>query len=189
MAGPSDGPLNDPDAFVGLAGRVGFTPRVLMIVAPYYADIADALVSGATTELEKAGAEIERVDVPGALEIPQALQIVLDGEEGFTIDAAVAIGCVIRGETSHYDIVCNETNRGLMSVALDGRVPLGNAVLTVDTHAQALARATAGATGKGGDAARAALALLALKCQHGYASLSASDEAAGADQDAGEQLV
>lgn len=173
MAGPSQGPLAGPDAFKGLAERIGFAPRVLMIVAPYYADVADALVAGALAELELAGAEVERVDVPGALEIPQALQAVLEGTDGFAIDAAVAIGCVIRGETSHYDIVCNETNRGLMTVALDARVPLGNAVLTVDTHAQAMARATAGATGKGGDAARAALALLQIKCDNGYAPMGA----------------
>jgi 6,7-dimethyl-8-ribityllumazine synthase len=176
MAGPSTGPLNDPDRFKGLPDRVGFTPLVLMLVAPYYGDVADALVKGAEAEFEKAGVNVKRIDVPGALELPQALQIVLDGDTGFAVDAAVAIGCVIRGETSHYDIVCNETNRGLMTIALDARVPLGNAVLTVDTHAQAMARATVGATGKGGDAARAALALLEIKCEHGYAPLTVDGE-------------
>jgi 6,7-dimethyl-8-ribityllumazine synthase len=125
MAGPSTGPLNDPDRFKGLPDRVGFTPLVLMLVAPYYGDVADALVKGAEAEFEKAGVNVKRIDVPGALELPQALQIVLDGDTGFAVDAAVAIGCVIRGETSHYDIVCNETNRGLMTIALDARVPLG----------------------------------------------------------------
>lgn len=185
MAGPSRNVLEDT---VGLSERLGFTPSVLMIVAPYYTDVADALVAGATAELQRAGAEIQRVDVPGALEIPQALQFVLDGEDGFAIDAAVALGCVIRGETSHYDIVCNETNRGLMSCAMDARLPLGNAVLTVDTHEQAMVRATAGETGKGGDAARAALTLLKIKCDHGYAPLSV-DEDAAAEAEAGERLV
>lgn len=171
MAGPSDGPLSDPKAFEALAERLGMTPRVTLIVAPYYQDVANALVAGAMSELEVARAEVDRVDVPGALEMPQAFEIIMNGDDGYLIDAVVAIGCVIRGETSHYDIVCNESNRGLMNAAVRWRVPLGNALLTVDTHEQAMVRATAGRSGKGGDAARAALSLLQLKADRGLAGI------------------
>ncbi len=115
------------------------------------------------------GVEYDRVTVPGALEIPQVLaQAVAAGliprrAENGKWDGVVALGCVIRGETSHYDIVCNNANHWLMDVAIKHAVPLGNGILTVDTEAQALARARGGADGKGGDAARACLRLIELQ--------------------------
>jgi 6,7-dimethyl-8-ribityllumazine synthase len=107
--------------------------------------------------------------VPGALEIPQALaqavkaDLIGSDEASARFDGCVALGCVIRGETSHYDIVCNNANHWLMQVALANAIPLGNAILTVDTEAQALERARGGRRGKGGDAVRACLALIALE--------------------------
>ena len=137
--------------------------RVLVIESPYYADVAAALLEGAIAEIEAAGATYEKVSVPGALEIPQALGIYMDSDASIEFDGAVALGCVIRGETSHYDIVCENTNHWLYTIANEFGMPIGNAVLTVDTHAQAMARATGGRAGKGGDAAYACLSLIALR--------------------------
>jgi 6,7-dimethyl-8-ribityllumazine synthase len=143
--------------------------HILIIEAPYYEAISRELLAGATAELEARGASFERITVPGALEIPQALaQAVkagLIGTDEITarFDGCIALGCVIRGETSHYDIVCNNANHWLMDVALRNAIPLGNAILTVDTEAQAKARAEGGREGKGGDAARACLAVVALE--------------------------
>lgn len=165
MAGPSEDARRDADAFAGLANALGRAPRVAVLSAPYYADVAGLLMAGARAELELASANIETIEVPGALELPQALEVLLGGSAGHAVDGVVAIGCVIRGETSHYDIVCNNANHWMMDVALRYRVPLGNALLTVDTHAQAIARAEGGRRGKGGDAARAVLSLIALDLQ------------------------
>jgi 6,7-dimethyl-8-ribityllumazine synthase len=143
--------------------------HVLIIEAPYYEAVSKELVAGATAELEARGASFERITVPGALEIPQALaQAVkagLIGTDEITarFDGCIVLGCVIRGETSHYDIVCNNANHWLMDVAVRNAIPIGNAILTVDTEAQAMARAKGGREGKGGDAARACLAVIALE--------------------------
>ena len=139
--------------------------RVLVVEARYYEEIGEALWLGAKRALEAAGATIERVAVPGALEIPQAIAIALRAAEGEgrAYDGAVALGCVIRGETSHYDIVAGESARGLMDIALRHAFPIGNGILTVDTEAQAMARAALDRGDKGGDAARAVLSLIALK--------------------------
>jgi len=158
MAGPSTA-LKETAAAVRGA-------RVLIIDARYYAAISDMLAAGVIAELEAAGASHERVTVPGALEVPQALaQAVAAGlipasASGARFDGAIALGCVIRGETSHYDTVCDNTNHWLMELAVRHAVPLGNAILTVETEAQAIARAEGGRTGKGGDAARACLSLI-----------------------------
>ena len=149
---------------------------VLILEAPFYAGITQALVDGATGVLEDHGVGFERVAVPGALELPQALmQAVLAGHfsgagERRKYLGAVALGCIIRGETSHYDIVCNNTNHWLMEVAVSRGIPLGNGVLTVDTEAQAVARSDGGRSGKGGDAARACLRLMALAGEPGKAA-------------------
>jgi 6,7-dimethyl-8-ribityllumazine synthase len=142
---------------------------VLIIEAPYYADVSDALRAGALAELEAAGAGHERIVVPGALEIPQVLAQAVDaglfakgGLAPGRFSGVVALGCVIRGETSHYDIVCDNANHWLMRLAMEQALPLGNAILTVDTHAQAVARAEGGRLGKGGDAARACLRLIEM---------------------------
>jgi 6,7-dimethyl-8-ribityllumazine synthase len=136
--------------------------HVLLIEARFYEDIADMIVEGAIAECTKRGVSFERIAVPGALEIPQVLAAAAAARtEGRTsFDGAVAIGCVIRGETAHYDIVCNNANHWLMDVAVRQDVPVGNAILTVDTRAQAIARAEGGVRGKGGDAARACLRLI-----------------------------
>jgi len=139
--------------------------RLLVVEARYYDDIADLLLKGAARALKAAGAEFDRVTVPGSLEIPQAIALALDAAEraGKPYDGVVALGCVIRGETSHYDIVAGESARGLMDLALARRVPVGNGILTVDTQEQAVARARPDKWDKGGGAAKAALALIRIK--------------------------
>jgi 6,7-dimethyl-8-ribityllumazine synthase len=142
--------------------------RVLIIEGRFYDAISDELAAGAIAALEAQGVSYDRVSVPGALEIPQVLaQAVAAGlipRSGANAkwDGAIALGCVIRGETAHYDIVCNNANHWLMEVAVRDAVPVGNGILTVETEAQALERARGGTAGKGGDAARACLALIEL---------------------------
>jgi 6,7-dimethyl-8-ribityllumazine synthase len=139
--------------------------RVLVVEARFYDDVSDALWTGVKRVLDAESITVDRVNVPGALEIPQALALALDAaaKAGQPYDAAVALGCVIRGETSHYDIVAGESARALMDLAISRATPIGNGILTVDTEAQAFARASHNQRDKGGDAARAALSLLALK--------------------------
>lgn len=155
MAGPRRGKRNESKA----KGA-----RVLIVEARYYDDIADALLAGATKALQEAGATIDVVSVPGSLEIPSAISIAIDAARGrHRYDGAVALGCVIRGETLHFEIVSQQSARGLMELAIAQRFPIGNGIVTVDTEAQAWARARPEEQDKGGDAARAALALIALK--------------------------
>ena len=135
--------------------------RILVVEARYYAHIADELLRGATAELERAGANIERVAVPGAFEIPAAIQFAHLSRQGF--DGYVALGCVIRGETSHYDLICTECARGLQDLAMRERLAIGFGVLTVQNGAQAMARAHIDKRNKGGEAARACLAMIELK--------------------------
>ena len=138
--------------------------RILVVESGYYKDIADALLAGARRALDAAKASYDVVTVPGALEIPQAVVIALDGARGANAyDGVVALGCVIRGETSHYDIVAGESARALMDIGVMRGVPVGNGILTVDTDTQAWARARPEEADKGGDAARAALSLVRLK--------------------------
>ncbi|MFG1411882.1 6,7-dimethyl-8-ribityllumazine synthase [Xanthobacter sp. VTT E-85241] len=139
--------------------------RVLIVEARYYEALADELLAGARAALEAAGVAVEVVTVPGALEIPIAAEIAMDGAEisGEPIDAIVALGCVIRGETYHFEIVAGESARGLMDLGLAHAMPVGNGILTVDTEAQAWERARVSEGNKGGGAAEAALNLLRLK--------------------------
>jgi 6,7-dimethyl-8-ribityllumazine synthase len=116
-------------------------------------------------ELVKAGAAYERIVVPGALEIPAAIRFAMSAEGRSRYDGFVALGCVIRGETFHYDVVCNNANHWLMEVATRRCVPVGNGILTVDTEAQAMERARGGRDGKGGDAVRACLRLVDIARQ------------------------
>jgi len=132
--------------------------KLLVVVAPYYADIAEMLLAGAKAAAAKAGAEVEVAEVPGALEIPTAIR--LARAQG-AFDGFVALGCVIRGETTHYDTVCNDSSRGLMLLGLDGAC-IGNGILTVENHGQAAVRADPAGQDKGGGAAAAALHLIAL---------------------------
>ena len=140
-------------------------PRLLIVEARYYDQIADDLLSGATSAIRMAGATFDILTVPGALEIPAALAIGLDAAiaEGRSYDGAVALGCVIRGETSHYDIVAGESARALMDLSVQRPLPLGNGILTVENDAQARQRASISDMNKGAGAAEAALALIALK--------------------------
>ena len=139
--------------------------HALIVEARFYEGIADMLADGAMAELSARGATSERITVPGALEIPQALAAAVAARAAgrMTFDGAIVLGCVIRGETAHYDIVCNNANHWVMKIATRHDVPVGNGILTVETEAQAIARATGGSAGKGGDAARACLKLIELK--------------------------
>ncbi len=138
-------------------------PHVMILEARYYDDINDMLLFGAIEALEKAGATYEKVTVPGALEIPVALQYGAQRQNGRRFDAFVALGCVIRGDTTHYDIVSNESARGIMEASLRHNLAVGNGILTVENMDQALDRADKTRQNKGGGAAYAALAMLALK--------------------------
>ena len=138
--------------------------RILIVESGYYEDIADTLLRGARRALDAAGAACDVVTVPGALEIPQAIAIVLDAVPAAGVyHGVVALGCVIRGETSHYDIVAGESARALMDIGVGRKIPVGNGILTVDTAEQAEVRAALDKGDKGGTAARAALALVRLK--------------------------
>jgi 6,7-dimethyl-8-ribityllumazine synthase len=139
--------------------------RALIVEARFYDDIQDALLAGAVLELKAAGVSHDVITVPGALEVPAAIAIALDASEksGKPYDCAVALGCVVRGETIHFEIVSMESSRGLMDLAVSRRFPLGNGIITVNTDEQAWARARADELNKGGDAARAALAMLRIK--------------------------
>jgi 6,7-dimethyl-8-ribityllumazine synthase len=139
--------------------------RALIVEARFYDDIQDALLEGAVAELKAAGVSHDVITVPGALEIPAAIAIAIEvGERsGKPYDAAIALGCVIRGETIHFEIVSMESSRGLMDLAVAQKFPLGNGILTVNNEEQAWARARANELNKGGDAARAALAMLRIK--------------------------
>jgi 6,7-dimethyl-8-ribityllumazine synthase len=158
MAGPRQ---NKGDkAGVNLKGA-----RILVVEARYYEEIADALLSGVISALDDAGASHDRITVPGALEIPTALAIALDAAAARKrpYDGAVALGCVIRGETLHFEIVSELSARGLMEVSIARKIPVGNGILTVDTEAQAFVRARVTEGDKGGEAARAALSLVRIK--------------------------
>lgn len=142
--------------------------KLLIVVAPYYKDIADALVAGARATLDAAGAAHDLIEVPGALEVPLAVG------QAFRMahfDGFVALGCVIRGETTHYDTVCNDSSRGLMLLGMQGAC-VGNGILTVENRTQAEVRADPQGQNKGGGAAAAALHLIALARRWGSTSRS-----------------
>jgi 6,7-dimethyl-8-ribityllumazine synthase len=147
MAGPRRGKRDD---------SVSKGARILIVEARFYDDIADALLAGATKALKAAKAEVDCISVPGSLEIPTAIAIAVDAAQRRRrpYDGAVALGCVIRGDTIHFEIVSHQSARGL---------PIGNGIITVDTEAQAWDRARMEEQDKGGDAARAALTLVGLK--------------------------
>ena len=132
--------------------------KLLIVVAPYYKDIADNLVAGARATAKAAGAGVDLIEVPGALEIPTAIAM---AERLAQYDGYVALGCVVRGETTHYDTVCNDSSRGITLLGLQGAC-IGNGILTVENMAQAEVRADPAQQNKGGGAAAAALHLIAL---------------------------
>ena len=135
--------------------------HILIAEARFYADLNDLLLDGARTVLDSAGHTHETITVPGALELPGAISL---AAECGKYDAFVALGVVIRGETYHFEIVAGESARGLMALTMDG-IAVGNGILTVENEAQAIVRADPAQANKGGAAAEAALALLALKRQ------------------------
>lgn len=139
--------------------------------ARFYEDIADELAKGAIAELEKIGATYERIAVPGCLELPGAIHFAIKGMEYYTgrrrFDGYIALGCVIRGETTHYDYVCSESMRGLQNLVLQYSIALGNGVLTCEDDDQAMVRAKIGGKNKGGGAAQAAIAMLDVKRRFG----------------------
>jgi 6,7-dimethyl-8-ribityllumazine synthase len=139
--------------------------RILIVEARYYDDIADALLAGATKALKEAGAQFDCISVPGSLEIPAAIAIALDAAQSKRrpYDGAVALGCVIRGETIHFEIVSHESARGLLDLSVARKIPVGNGIITVENEAQAKARASVNGEDKGGGAVRAALSLVNLK--------------------------
>lgn len=139
--------------------------RILIVEARFYDDIADALLMGATRALDAAGATSDRITVPGSLEIPAAIAIGLEAAErgGHPYDGALALGCVIRGDTIHFEIVSTESARALMDLAVSRRFPIGNGIITVDTQEQAWLRARMEDLDKGGDAARATLAMVRIR--------------------------
>lgn len=136
-------------------------PHFLVVDAPYYTEISASLMEGVRSELEKADATFEYVSVPGVLEIPAAVSIAVHSSKSF--DGYIVIGCVIRGETTHYDIVANESARALMDLSVQHNLALGNGIQTVENEAQAWARAKVSEKNKGGGAAIAALEMVALK--------------------------
>ena len=139
--------------------------HILIVEARFYDDMADALLDGAKTALDEAGATYDVVTVPGALEIPAAIAMALDGGDNGNVvyDGYVALGMVIRGETYHFEIVSNESSRALMDLAVSESLAIGNGILTVENDEQAWARARRSDKDKGGFAARAALTMIALK--------------------------
>jgi 6,7-dimethyl-8-ribityllumazine synthase len=141
------------------------SPNLLIVEARFYDDISDALLDGAKAALAQAGATFEVVTVPGALEVPAAIAMALRGGE--TYDGYVALGCVIRGETKHFDIVAEESARGIMDIAVAYAAAIGNGIITVEYEEQAWARARAAEQNKGGAAADAALRMIALRARLG----------------------
>jgi 6,7-dimethyl-8-ribityllumazine synthase len=145
------------------------TANVLIVEARFYSHISDALLDGATAALDAAGARFERIAVPGALEIPTAILFAARAGEGAgkSYDGFVALGCVMRGDTYHFEIVANESARGLSDLGLHHGLCIGNGILTVENEGQAVVRAARDGQDKGGDAARACLALIALRARLG----------------------
>ena len=147
-------------------------PHVLIVEARFYEDIADELARGAIAALAAAGATYDRLEVPGAFELPAAIRMKIkaleSGSEYRFYDGYIALGCVIRGETSHYDYVCGECARGLMDLSLRFSLAIGFGVLTVENQEQAWARASVDQLDKGRAVANAALRMIEVKREFGF---------------------
>jgi 6,7-dimethyl-8-ribityllumazine synthase len=143
--------------------------RILVVEGRFYDHINDELLAGAREAIEAVGGEVSVITVPGALEIPVAIAIAMEGAAAADkpFDGAVALGCVVRGETYHFEVVAGESSRALMDLSVAYKLALGNGILTVENEAQALARAQRTEMNKGGDAAKACLALVRLKRHYG----------------------
>ena len=137
--------------------------KILVIEARFYDKISDALLEGALEVLQKAKVEITKVTVPGALEIPHVISMAEAAKSGF--DGYVALGCVIRGETTHYDYVCQESARAIMDLAVNQQLAIGNGIITVENEDQAWARASKDKKDKGGFAANATLKMIKIRSE------------------------
>ena len=144
-------------------------PHIMIVEARFYQDIADELVKGAAAALGEAGATYERIAVPGAFEIPGAIRLAMDARRdgAARFDGYVALGCVIRGETTHYDYVCGESARGLQDLVLQHKLAIGYGILTVDTRDQAMERGAVDKGNKGRAAVEACLAMVGLADEFG----------------------
>ena len=138
-------------------------PKILVIEARFYDDYSDMLLDGALSALQAAKAEITKVTVPGALEIPHVISMAEAAKSGY--DGYVALGCVIRGETTHYDYVCGESARAIMDLAVNQQLAIGNGIITVENDAQAKARADKSKKDKGGFAANACLKMIKIRSE------------------------
>ena len=136
-------------------------PHLLVIDAPYYTKISESLMEGVKAEFDKVDATFDYVSVPGVLEIPAALAMAVESNKNY--DGYITIGCVIRGETTHYEIVSNESARAIMDLSVNQRLAIGNGIQTVENEAQAWARAKVSDKNKGGGAAQAALVMIELR--------------------------
>ncbi len=160
--------MSTADAILGGAPPMnGFCPRILLIRAPYYQDIVDGMTAAAVDVLNGVGAKHQAIDVAGAFELPQALRIAVRGVQNF--DGFVALGCVVRGETDHYDYICTAVMHGLMDLSLQFGLCLGTALLTVNSVAQAEARSAETGPNKGAEAAIACLKQIAIARRLGAA--------------------
>lgn len=137
--------------------------KILIIEARYYEAISEDLLQGALAKLQAAGAEVVKVNVPGALEIPHVISYAEKANAGY--DGYVALGCVIRGETTHYDYVCTESARALMDLAVQNQLAIGNGIITVENEAQAVARSKVDKKDKGGFAAAAVLRMIQIRSE------------------------
>jgi len=153
--------MSTADAPIPVAPHVpGAAPKILVISAPYYRQVVDGMMAAAREIFAQANADFTTVEVAGAYELPQALAIAVRADRKF--DGYIALGCVVRGETDHYDFICGSAMSGLMQVATDHAICLGTALLTVDTLEQALARSAETGANKGAEAAVACLKQIAL---------------------------
>ena len=157
--------MAEPQRRTDAEPHVAAHDHFLIVEGRFYDGVGDHLLAGATAALDAAGATYDVVTMPGALEVPAAIAIAADrgGSEGRAYAGAVALGCIMRGETYHFEVVSNESARGLMALALERRFPVGNGILTVEDEDQAMVRADRSRGDKGGEAARAMLALWRLK--------------------------
>lgn len=146
--------------------------KILVVEARYYESISEDLLLGALAQLQAAGAEVVKVNVPGALEIPHVISYAEKAGSGY--DGYVALGCVIRGETTHYDYVCGESARALMDLAVDQQLAIGNGIITVENEAQAIARSKPDQKDKGGFAASACLRMIQLRTELNKSELNKS---------------
>lgn len=159
--------MAEPQRRTDAEPHVAADDHFLIVEGRFYDDIGDQLLAGAKAALDAAGATYDVLTMPGALEVPTAIAIAAEAAEanGRAYGGAVALGCILRGETYHFEVVANESARGLMDLALRRRMPIGNGILTVEDSDQALVRAEPSRGDKGGEAARAMLALWRLKAR------------------------